>query len=348
MASYMELPDLELSSDAGKLPKDASELASKVRSDWSKDKLRTKMFNDGISNALIGVYQEGDKDDMVLVRIYGAGTEMFIDRSAELRNMSLFHAHKCGPRVYATFKNGIAYSFLPGKMVDTASVRDPKIYPLVASMMSKMHKMDPSTEPREPVVFQRMRKFLELAPDGPAGFDSEAKRKQAEECKVLDKAALSKEIDLMEKELAGCNSPIVFSHNDLLLGNIVIDKSGDGVKFIDYEYGGFNYQGYDIGNHFSEFVGVGDKLDFVGLFPDEAFQKGWIRKYLECYRETGCVLDADVDETYALVSKFVLCAHLLWGIWSLMQAKLSAIDFDFIDYHSQKINEYFRLKKLFL
>jgi len=27
------------------------------------------------------------------------------------------------------------------------------------------------------------------------------------------------------------------------------------VKFIDYEYAGYNYQAYDIGNHFNEFAG---------------------------------------------------------------------------------------------
>lgn len=27
------------------------------------------------------------------------------------------------------------------------------------------------------------------------------------------------------------------------------------VRFIDYEYTGYNYQAYDIGNHFNEFAG---------------------------------------------------------------------------------------------
>ena len=29
----------------------------------------------------------------------------------------------------------------------------------------------------------------------------------------------------------------------------------ENVKFIDYEYAGYNYQAYDIGNHFNEFAG---------------------------------------------------------------------------------------------
>lgn len=29
------------------------------------------------------------------------------------------------------------------------------------------------------------------------------------------------------------------------------------VHFIDYEYAGYNYQAFDIGNHFNEFAGKG-------------------------------------------------------------------------------------------
>lgn len=29
------------------------------------------------------------------------------------------------------------------------------------------------------------------------------------------------------------------------------------VRFIDYEYAGYNYQAFDIGNHFNEFAGRG-------------------------------------------------------------------------------------------
>lgn len=50
-------------------------------------------------------------------------------------------------------------------------------------------------------------------------------------------------------------SPVIFAHNDLLLGNILIDEKTDKVRFIDYEYAAYNFQAYDIGNHFAEFAG---------------------------------------------------------------------------------------------
>lgn len=47
----------------------------------------------------------------------------------------------------------------------------------------------------------------------------------------------------------------MFAHNDLLLGNVIYDEPNGTVSFIDYEYAAYNYQAYDIANHFNEFVG---------------------------------------------------------------------------------------------
>lgn len=60
---------------------------------------------------------------------------------------------------------------------------------------------------------------------------------------------------MLEDHLNSLGCPIVFSHNDLLLGNVIWDKVAKKASFIDYEYGASNYQPYDIANHFNEFVG---------------------------------------------------------------------------------------------
>lgn len=57
------------------------------------------------------------------------------------------------------------------------------------------------------------------------------------------------------EKLSNTQSPIVFAHNDLLLGNIIYDANSGNVTFIDYEYAERNYQAFDIGNHFAEFAG---------------------------------------------------------------------------------------------
>lgn len=66
-----------------------------------------------------------------------------------------------------------------------------------------------------------------------------------------------KELDRLYSAVNKIQSPVVFAHNDLLLGNILYDPSSESkVTFIDYEYADYNFQAYDIGNHFDEFAGT--------------------------------------------------------------------------------------------
>jgi choline/ethanolamine kinase len=52
------------------------------------------------------------------------------------------------------------------------------------------------------------------------------------------------------------NSPVVFSHNDLQEGNILIrpeyETPDDKLVLIDFEYCSYNYRGFDLANHFCE------------------------------------------------------------------------------------------------
>lgn len=70
------------------------------------------------------------------------------------------------------------------------------------------------------------------------------------------KHQIQKEINFLKEKLSQLDSPVVFCHNDLLLGNVIYSGEENRATFIDYEYSGLNYQAYDIGNHFAEFVGT--------------------------------------------------------------------------------------------
>nr|XP_033807465.1 ethanolamine kinase 1 isoform X1 [Geotrypetes seraphini] len=118
------------------------------------------------------------------------------------------------------------------------------------------------------------------------------------------------------------------------------------VQFIDYEYSGYNYQAYDIGNHFNEFAGL-NEVDY-SLFPDRALQEQWLRSYLEAYKEykgfDKDVSEKEVEVLYVQVNQFALASHFFWGLWALIQAKYSTIDFDFLGYAIVRLNQYFKMK----
>lgn len=138
------------------------------------------------------------------------------------------------------------------------------------------------------------------------------------------------EFERLYKHLEKLGSPLVFSHNDLLLGNVVYTESQESVTFIDYEYADYNFQAFDIGNHFAEFAGV-DEVDYK-RYPGREYQFEWLRVYLETYLQRSNINDAEIYRLYVQVNKFALAAHFFWTIWSLIQAEHSTIAFDYVEY----------------
>ena len=45
---------------------------------------------------------------------------------------------------------------------------------------------------------------------------------------------------------------------------------------------------------------------------------------------------------------FALAAHLYWAAWAILQAKWSSIDFDYIEYASLRLGEYYKRKNEFI
>lgn len=159
--------------------------------------------------------------------------------------------------------------------------------------------------------------------------------------------------------VADMESPVVFCHNDLLLKNIIYHKDpvlGPGVTFIDFEYAAYNFQAFDIANHFCEFAGI--EVYDPSLFPDLDFQKTWLKHYLQAWKELNnchqshmagskkCDADLTVspDEVEVLlkqVEKLTLASHLWWSIWGLIQSQHSTIHFDFQRYTYQRMQQYY-------
>lgn len=104
---------------------------------------------------------------MILVRIYGNKTDLLIDRNAEKTNIKLLYGHKLAPQLYATFKNGLCYEYVPGVTPNSQSIYEPKIWKLVATHMANMHKLPltSSQASKEPMLKTKTLKFLDLIPE---------------------------------------------------------------------------------------------------------------------------------------------------------------------------------------
>ena len=51
-------------------------------------------------------------------------------------------------------------------------------------------------------------------------------------------------------------------------------------------------------------------------------------------------LQENVSELYQEVVKFSICNHLIWSTWAVIQAVNSKIDFDYMDYARQRVEQY--------
>ena len=166
------LPKFNVQITEDRLHEGARELISKIRPEWPLNKLSFKIFTDGITNRLIGVYFDPrNKHDMVLIRIYGENTDLFIDRNTECCNMKIMYKHGLSAPIYGTFLNGICYGYSPGKVLDENLVRDSNISQLIAEKMAQMHTLKPlktttkNTIQQSPIqasLFRDMKKFVAL------------------------------------------------------------------------------------------------------------------------------------------------------------------------------------------
>ncbi|XP_016134153.1 ethanolamine kinase 1-like isoform X2 [Sinocyclocheilus grahami] len=303
MANYIHVPEgapmvpkLDVTLDEHDYRAGALKLIKTLRPHWKPSEVKMKSFTDGITNKLIGCYVGGSMQDVVLVRVYGNKTELFVDRENEVKSFRVLQAHRCAPRLYCTFNNGLCYEFLQGVALEPEHIRSPAIIRLNSEV--------PST------------------------------------------TCLRDEMIWLQQNLSKLGSPVVLCHNDLLCKNIIYNQQEGNVKFIDYEYAGYNYQAFDIGNHFNEFAGL-NEVDYT-LYPGRELQLQWLRAYLEAYEEYKSqgtqVSNTEVEVLYVQVNRFALASHFIWGLWALIQAQYSTIDFDFLGYAVLRFSQYFKMK----
>ncbi|KAG7329451.1 hypothetical protein KOW79_007625 [Hemibagrus wyckioides] len=323
------------------------ELLKTLRPQWRAEDIQLKVFTEGITNKLLGCSVSSDSS-MVLVRVYGRMTELFVDRKKEMETMKLLHSHGCGPKLYCSFLNGICYEFLKGIALDDVLLQQPSVYRLIAVEMGKIHSIKPkSNSSVEPVLWSKLENYLQLLQKCENDDDL---LQQGSQLDIPSVDVLINELEDLKRHLNRVESPIVLCHNDLLTKNIIYNSDEDVIKFIDYEYADFNYQAYDIGNHFNEFAGVND-VDY-SLYPSRELQCDWLTVYLQNVRINSRVdsqiTQREVNTLYVQVCKFSLASHLSWGLWSLLQARYSKINFNFLKYAAARFSHYFKKKEEYL
>ncbi|RCK65292.1 Ethanolamine kinase 1 [Candida viswanathii] len=119
--------------------KDVKELLLRIFPEWKDASgITTKQLTGGITNMLLSC-KYGDSEP-VLIRVYGHGTNLIIDRHREFISHLILNSIDLAPKVYARFKNGMIYGYLDGRSLQPEELSNPTLYPLIAQQLGNLHK----------------------------------------------------------------------------------------------------------------------------------------------------------------------------------------------------------------
>ncbi|KAJ2317475.1 hypothetical protein IWW51_005353 [Coemansia sp. RSA 2702] len=312
-----------------------------------------------------------------LLRVYGAGVDEFLSREKELYWLSQLTALGFGPRLYGIFGNGRLEEYLESTTLRRDDIRKAATSKHIARRMSELHALvsyyRPSRDKPQPELWANIESWLRLARRKWDRISAVCARH--EECTGI----LARWDDVerlaarLQRAVEAANSPVVFAHDDLQYGNILRLQDTGELVVVDFEYAGYNYRGFDIANHFCEWMADYHREADPHLLDEAAYPTDDERAvFLRTYIKSGAFLKANIPadagvvesdaHAYELravnlseeriraevaamereVTPFVPASHLHWGLWGLLQSASSDIDFDYVAYASQRLTLFLR------
>ncbi|XP_017261049.1 choline/ethanolamine kinase [Kryptolebias marmoratus] len=297
-----------------------------------------------------------EEPHQVLLRVYGAILQGVDSLVLESVMFAILAERSLGPKLYGIFPQGRLEQYLPNTRMRTDQLSDPAVSAEIACKLAHFHEMVMPFNKEPKWLFGTIDKYMDQVLK--INFVREAHQKKYKKLMKLD---LPAELESLHALLASTPSPVVFCHNDVQEGNILMLEDEDHsltekLMLIDFEYSSYNYRGFDFGNHFCEWMYdyTYNEWPFYKATPDNyptrEQQLRFIRSYLaEQRKDTDCTTDqTQIEESMIIeANRYALASHFLWGLWSIIQAKISKIEFGYMDYAQCRFDAYFKQKKLF-
>ena len=237
--------------------------------DVAAEAIEIRVVVGGITNALFKATFTGPGDEplpAVLVRVFGG--EGMIDRDLENATFVALSDSGVGPQYYGRFGvghgsgSGRVEGWIDGaKDLTLAQMAAPEVMVKVASEMAKLHRyvLPAPLQPyySKPGMWSQLWSWFEQAKRDCAGGNTIIQDKWGADVAArwgpiqdeLVGADFSKAESALKDLQASIpsNAMTVFAHNDLLAGNIMLHEETGKIHLIDFEYGGCNFRGFDIG-----------------------------------------------------------------------------------------------------
>jgi len=264
---------------------------------WKGEKVEVSPLSGGLTNENYLVTAGGIR---YVVRIPGQSTELLaIDRANEVHNTVAAATTGIGPRVLEFIRAGnvMVLEFIDGPTMTARTLQSTEMATRMAASFRRLHAAPRFL--RDFNMFRLIEQYLEIVGNHNVTIPADYR----------ERLPLVAEIERAVKAAA---LPSVPCHNDLLCENFIDD--GSALRIVDYELSGNNDPCFDLGNTAQE-----------AEFDDE------LRAAL-CEAYFGR-LD---ERQLARMNLFALMSDVGWTLWGAIQAKISAIDYDFTGYYTAR------------
>ncbi|XP_004642493.1 choline/ethanolamine kinase isoform X2 [Octodon degus] len=320
------------------------------------DELRVCPVSGGLSNLLFRcslpdhLPSVGEEPREVLLRLYGAilqGVESLVLESVMF---AILAERSLGPHLYGVFPEGRLEQYLPSRPLKTQELREPVLSAAIATKMAQFHGMEMPFTKEPHWLFGTMERYLKQIQDLPSAT--------LLQMNLLEMCSLKDEMDNLRKFLDSTPSPVVFCHNDIQEGNILLlsePENADSLMLVDFEYSSYNYRGFDIGNHFCEWVYdyTQEEWPFYKAqptdYPTQEQQLHFIRHYLAEVKKGETLPQEEQkkleEDLLVEANRYALASHFFWGLWSILQASMSTIEFGYLEYAQARFQFYFQQKR---
>jgi thiamine kinase-like enzyme len=257
---------------------------------WKGRHVRWSELSGGLTNTNYIVEADGER---FVARVPGRSTELLaVDRENERRNAEAAAAIGVSPQVveYVDEWNVMILEFIDGETMSAPSLRTPDQARRVATALRRLH-----TAPR----FLRDFDMFRLTEFYLGVCDDRRVR--------IPEGFRARLPRIAQIEAAFASAPVatVPCHNDLLAENYIDD--GAQLWIVDFEYSGNNDPCFELG----------DTAQECGY--DTALREVLCEAYFGSARE----------DRLARMNLHALMADVGWTLWAAIQAKISAIEYDF-------------------
>ena len=274
--------------------------------EWKGKEIRWEELGGGITNHNYIVWVNGGWGNpgggKYVLRVPGAGTDMFIDRNVERQCMIETARVGTAPAVAHVIEpeKAMVIVFVDGEIMhpDTMAGHPERIKQAVEAV--RVYH-DQAIFENKIEVFDMLRRYTKVAQDIGAPMPERL-------------AAMLKVMDDIEAATKRDPVPDVASHNDLLSENFIIDADGK-MWIIDWEYGGMTDPYFDLGDHVME----------------HPYSRAEERLVIETY----C---GGMDERFfGRMMLYKIVSAVWWAVWAMIQHTVSQIDFDYMEWGMERV-----------